>query len=185
MGRSPRRPSRGRAQGRTRSRAPGQVHVGSCSRRCCGQKVLVKAFCAGLASADFRLKFPAIPASVSASVSGIRERARRAAGPGSMGIGGTGCRTSARADEGRRAVCTLSRKRANKDFSENGSSQGQNLALTVLFVPNSLDKNFPKDLTKACGVSVVGDLILQPWDTMSLRTADLGSVCVARAVRLD
>ena len=28
-------------------------------------------------------------------------------------------------------------------------------------------------------VSLVRDLMLQPWDTMSLRTADLGSVCVA------
>ena len=26
---------------------------------------------------------------------------------------------------------------------------------------------------------MVGDLVLQPWDTMILRTADLGSVCVA------
>ena len=29
-----------------------------------------------------------------------------------------------------------------------------------------------------CGVSVRGALILQPWDTMSLIKADLGSVCV-------
>ena len=27
--------------------------------------------------------------------------------------------------------------------------------------------------------------MLQPWDTMSLRTADLGSVCVASEILLD
>ena len=32
------------------------------------------------------------------------------------------------------------------------------------------------------GVSVIGDLMLQPWDSMNLLQADLGSVCVrARA----
>ena len=43
-----------------------------------------------------------------------------------------------------------------------------------------------KDLKVApFGVSVVGDLMLQPWDTMSLRTADLSSVCVASEILLD
>jgi len=38
---------------------------------------------------------------------------------------------------------------------------------------------------KDCGISMVGDLMLQLRDTMSLIKADLGSVCVAREVRLD
>ena len=36
----------------------------------------------------------------------------------------------------------------------------------------------PPQSLSLSGVSMAGDLVLQPWDTMSLRTADLGSVCV-------
>ena len=60
-------------------------------------------------------------------------------------------------------------------------------------IQNLKDLKDPKDgvsirKLNTFGVSVVGDLMLQPWDTMSLgtslTTADLGSLCVASAILL-
>jgi hypothetical protein len=55
----------------------------------------------------------------------------------------------------------------------------------LTYVGHPLISPHPPTQSLSTEVSLVGDRMLQPWDTMSLRTADLGSVCVASAIWMD